>query len=447
METIVRNTIRDYAMLAAGDTVTVALSGGADSTALLLVLRALAPELGIRLRAAHFHHGLRGTEADRDAEFCRALCLEHGIPFELGRGDAAAHAKASGKSLEDAARELRYAFLRSVSPGKIATAHNADDNAETLLLHLIRGTGLRGLGGIPPVRENVIRPLLRVERAQILDWLAVRGQAYVEDSSNALDDCRRNRLRHRVLPLLREENPRLCAAMGAAAALLREEDECLSRLAAAAEARCTAGGRLSCAALRSEEPVLRRRILLSRLRALGPENPARVYVQALERLVFSGRPSARIRLPGGLAAWREYDALCFGPAEAEAPWAETAPVLPGTTVLPGNAGSVRCFVTKNSNFVQKNLTTYALKCDMISEADLRLRPRRTGDRLRLGGMDRSVKKLMIDRRIPARLRDRLPVLACGETVAAVFGLGADERFLADGDAPAVVFEYFPGTEI
>ncbi len=419
-------------MIPAGSVVTAALSGGTDSVALLALLRALAPELGIELRAAHFHHGLRGAEADRDEAFCRDLCRDWGIPYVSRRGDAAAHAAGTKQSLEEAARALRYAFLEEVSPGLIATAHNLDDNAETMLLHLLRGTGPRGLGGIPPVRGRIVRPVLCLTRAELAAYLSARGIPHVEDSTNADDDCLRNRLRHRVLPLLRSENPRLSAALGRTAALVRAEDDYLSRLAAAAKAECRTGEGWSCKGLLALDPVPRRRVLTSFLRDLALEDPAAVYVAALEDLLRAG-PSARLSLPGGRVARREYDLLLFTPApRAPGDW-ELPLSVPGLTELPGDLGRISCIVTKNSNFGNKNLTTFALKCDMITSGGLRVRTRRPGDRLRLSGGTKALKDLMIDRKLPAARRDRLPVLTLDGRPVAVFGLGADPTVSAPVD--------------
>ena len=435
--------LEETGMLPAGSVVTAALSGGTDSVALLALLRALAPELGIEVRAAHFHHGLRGAEADRDEAFCRELCAGWEIPFCAGRGDAAAHAAAEKMSLEEAARALRYAFLEEVSPGLIATAHNLDDNAETMLLHLLRGTGPRGLGGIPPIRGRIVRPVLCLTRQELGDYLEALGIPHVEDSTNAADDCLRNRLRHRVLPLLRQENPRLSAALGRTAALLRAEDDYLSRLASEAEARCRAGEGWSCAALLALDPVLRRRILTARLRALGLEDPSAVYVKALEDLLSSG-PSARLCLPGGRVARREYDLLLFPPAPAAPGDWELPLAVPGVTDLPGDLGRIVCSVTKNSNFSKKNLTTFVFRCDMITSGGLRVRTRRSGDRLTLSGGTKPLKDLMIDRKLPAAGRDRLPVVTLSGRPVAVFGVGADPSVVPapqeGGDVLLLCFE-------
>lgn len=443
MEEKVLRYIRRNALLEAGDDLTVALSGGTDSVALLWVLRRLADRLGITFRAAHFHHGIRGSEADRDADFCRELCASWEVPFTLGRGDAPARAAATGESLEEAARVLRYEFLLGTAPGLVATAHNADDNAETLLIHLLRGTGLRGLGGIPPKRDRIVRPLLSCSRAEIGALLEREGLPHMEDSSNECDDCLRNRLRHRVLPLLRAENPALSATLGRTAALVRAEDEYLSHLAARAAEDCRAGEGWSCERLLALDPVLRRRVLVSALWSLGVENPSAVCVRSLEELLRAG-PSARLDLPDGLRARREYDRLLLGGEAEPAPLPELSLRIPGDTVLPGEQGRIRCFVTKNSNFSKKNLTTFALKYDMIAAHELKVRGRRPGDRLRLSGGGKSLKALMIDRKLPARLRASLPVLTLDGKPVAVFHLGADPAYLAAQNEQALVISLIPG---
>ena len=190
-----------YAMLQPGDRVICAVSGGADSMALLWAFYLLKEKLQISLSAAHFNHHLRGAESDRDEQFVKTFCQDYGIPFVSGSSQVVA----GSKGLEAAAREARYAFLRSL-PGTIATAHTADDNAETLLMHLVRGTGLKGLGGITPVNGPLIRPMLEITRAEVMAFLEEYSIPFVEDSSNGGDDFLRNRLRHHVMPLLKQEN-------------------------------------------------------------------------------------------------------------------------------------------------------------------------------------------------------------------------------------------------
>ncbi len=196
--------LREQQMLQAGDRVICAVSGGADSVALLFAMYLLRQQLGIQVEAAHFNHHLRGDESDRDEAFVRSFCQDYDIQLHVG-GETVV---AGEKGLEAAARDARYAFLKSL-PGKIATAHTADDNAETVLMHLIRGTGLQGLGGIRPMQGQLIRPMLRITRQEVLAFLEQWNLPHVEDSSNESDAFLRNRIRHHVMPLLYQENPRL----------------------------------------------------------------------------------------------------------------------------------------------------------------------------------------------------------------------------------------------
>ena len=209
MKDKVLSWMREQRMTAPGDTVICAVSGGADSVCMLHVLLSLRTALGITVEAVHFNHHLRGAESDRDEAFVRALCAKLDVALHIGNGDVRARATKRHESVEEAARALRYAFFASL-PGLIATAHTQDDNLETVLLNLTRGTGLAGLCGIPPKRKSFIRPMLAVSRTEIEAYLEQNGLSHVTDSTNFLPDARRNRLRQSVIPLLKAENPSLC---------------------------------------------------------------------------------------------------------------------------------------------------------------------------------------------------------------------------------------------
>ena len=207
--------LRQYSLFTQGDRIAVGVSGGADSVALLRFLAVLREEYRWELIVCHIHHGLRGAEADRDEQFVRELAGQLGLPYAVRHIDAAALALENHLSVEEAGRDARYAFFAETAGegGRIATAHTLDDTIETVLMNLIRGTGLHGLCGIPRIRGNIVRPLLDVTRAEVEEYLALLGQPYCTDSTNLSDDYTRNRVRHDILPRLRELNPNFTGAM------------------------------------------------------------------------------------------------------------------------------------------------------------------------------------------------------------------------------------------
>ncbi len=200
-----KSTIKEYDLLPDYGEVTVALSGGADSTALLLGLK----ELGYRVKAVHVNHNLRGEESDRDQAFCCDLCEKTGVPLVIESVDVKAYSEANKLSTEEAARDLRYAAIRRHSACPIATAHNLNDCFETTLFNLVRGTSLGGLLGIPPKRDDIIRPLINITRQEIISYLESKNQPWVEDSTNKIPDCTRNIIRLEIVPKLLEINPGL----------------------------------------------------------------------------------------------------------------------------------------------------------------------------------------------------------------------------------------------
>ena len=393
-----------------GQRVVCAVSGGADSMALLWGLYLLKDKLELDLCAAHFNHHLRGAESDRDEAFVRDFCAGCGIPFVAGSGQVTA----GEKGLEAAAREARYTFLKSL-PGKIATAHTADDNAETVLMHLVRGTGLKGLGGIAPVRENLIRPMLDVTRTQVLAFLEECSIPYVEDSSNSGDDFLRNRLRHHVMPLLKQENPSLPENLSAMARRLRQDEEALN---AAAEKCYTDNVQL----LRKMEPAIRSRVLSQILLNAGVKEPEAEHIAAMEKLAFSENPSARAAFPNQVAIARNYDTLKA--ISEETSLAEQEISYPGVYHI---SGMKLTFLPNET--AEKTTASFAF----TPKGKLMIRSRRSGDTIRLAGGTKTLKKLFIDAKIPADQRATVPVLADDEGVLGVAGFGGNlDRISPDG---------------
>lgn len=424
-------------LLAPGDRVICALSGGADSVALLCLLLELRQELGLTVSAAHFHHGLRGAEADRDEAFVRALCAERDVPLTVGRGDVAAEAARTHESPELAARRLRYAFLLGLDGDRVATAHHAGDNAETILLHLLRGSGLRGLSGIPPVNGRVVRPLLPFTHERLCAYLRANGVAWIEDSTNSADDCRRNRLRHEVLPLLERENPSLLRQLTRQSALLRAEDAFLDRQAQSLlDAVRTPSGGYACRTLLEADEVLQGRAIRLLLREALPQDASQRHVEAVRRLLSAPSPSASASLPHGVLAARRYGEITVTvPKQTDF---QPIPLkIDGETAIPAAGWKIFSQTVKKYQETANTPFQFAVKYDMIVESNLIVRPRRPGDRLQRVGGSKSLKELFIDRKIPRADRALLPVFAAQGEILAVAGLGVSSKFQPQAGAPAL----------
>ena len=413
---------REQNLIAPGDTVICAVSGGADSVAMLFVLYLLREKLGITLEAAHFNHNLRGEESLRDETFVRELCARYEIPLHVASGEI----HPGKKGLEAAARDARYAFLESL-PGKIATAHTADDNAETILMHLVRGTGLKGLGGIAPQRGKLIRPMLGITRREVEDFLAEWHLPHVEDSTNETDAFLRNRLRHHVMPLLAAENPRIAENLSQMALRLREDEACLSQLS-----RYETLPEVE--TLRTLPSAVRSRMLERFLKENGVREPEDVHIAQAEALVFSDSPSASAAFPGGVTLSRQYGHLTANPT-GEA-------FTPVTLTCPGSAeaAGIRITCEPAGELAQSEDLLTVCPSGKIS-----IRPRQTGDKIRLSGGSKSLKKLFIDRKIPAADRGRIPVV-CDETgILGVYSIGVNlERAAQTLPAVTIRFERIQG---
>ena len=418
---------RREALFLPGEHVVCAVSGGADSVALLHCLLALREPLRITVSAAHYNHCLRGKASQEDEAFVRRLCASWDVSLAAEQGDVMGHAAQTGKSIEEAARHLRYDFLFR-QPGVIAVAHHADDQTETVLLNLLRGTGLKGLCAMAPRQDRLVRPLLSVTRQEIETYLLEHNLEHREDATNREDDALRNRLRHHVLPLLQAENPSLSQTVGRMTSLLREEEAYLSaQTAELLEKACLDGG-WSCKVLAAAPGVLRRRAIRQ---LLTIPKPAMHHVDAVETLLQDLSGSAEVQLSHGWIARREYDRLTLTQLQEQPEWepfsmqvGQKRPI-PGTDLMVSLDGPI---ILENST---DSLSTFSWKYDMMdTNLTITVRPRRTGDTLRLSGGTKTVKRLMIDRKIPAAQRSLIPVITAEKQILAVYGLGTDVRWAA-----------------
>ena len=399
--------LEQYDMLQPGDTVICAVSGGADSMALLWSMYLIKEKWKIQIAAAHFNHRLRGEESDEDEAFVRSFCAGYEIPFYCGTAEV----KPGVKGLEAAAREARYGYFRTLS-GKIATAHTADDNAETVLLHLVRGTGLKGLGAIAPVNGQLIRPMLSVTREDVLAFLEEYHVPYRTDSSNETDAFLRNRIRHHVMPLLKQENPRLAQNLSAMAQRLRQDEELLAQ---PPETRVCV--------LRQMHPAQRSRAIAACLESWGVREPEGAHVALAESLVFSERPSAKASFPGGITICRNYDRLEL--CGQQEPLEPVALVCPGVTQIPKLGLQVVCTPSKEPCAEVDAFTVTVHGTPVI-------RSRHPGDEMVLSGGRKSLKNLFIDRKIPASQRLQIPVIADEIGVLGVYSIGANRERLGEG---------------
>lgn len=465
-------------MLKDGDRIVAGISGGADSICLLFVLLQWAKQIPLSLAVVHVHHGIR-KEAEEDARYVEELCGQQGIPFFLTRADARARAAQDRCSEEEAGRNIRYeAFAKAAQEfraDKIAVAHNSNDCSETMLFHLFRGSGLKGLCGIAPVRGNIIRPLLCLERSEIETYLQQKNLLWRMDCTNAGDDYTRNRIRHHILPYAEREIVSGCVNhMTRTAQLLAEAEDYLAMQTEAARTRCVGycekGIEISAAAFAGEHPAIQKRLLLSLVKSLTPsmKDISYVHIQALLTL-FEREGSRSLDLPFGILAKREYEKVFLqrqvlgsdacgkrkerrdDRQQMRAPdGAKEMGSISIDALSPGDpplkirtgehtwlefsllfCGDLQDFTADEMKKSEKECTKW-FDYDKI-EKSLAVRTRKTGDYLTIadgkgGQLHKSLKDYMINAKIPKGQRAELPVVAEGEHVLWLVGWRISEYY-------------------
>lgn len=422
--------IKKYDMLTSGDTAVCGLSGGADSVCLLLVLYSLKERLNINIEALHVNHCLRGDESDHDEQFCRELCAKIGIPFTAVSCNVKEYAEKNSLSCEESARILRYNIFREYSDGKkIATAHNADDNLETIVHHLIRGTALKGLAGIPPVRENIIRPLLAVSRHEIEEYLAEYGQKYVTDSTNLTDDYTRNKIRHKIIPLMREINSSLTETSVRSIDSLRSENALIESETDITMKKCFNNGIFT--NLKEYNEVIRRRCIS---RVLNEKNlpVSNQRLAECDKIVLNG---GKVNISNNIyfiSDGKTSQLKIIEPQKSEFISKELR--IGENTIFSDSkmiCELIECDNLVKFNDVNKKLTFYLLDYDKIIGRAV-VRSRKYGDRIRLKGRNftSSLKKL-INEKIPDSLKTSLHFIEDSEGTVFAENIGIAERVSPD----------------
>jgi tRNA(Ile)-lysidine synthase len=447
----IKKAIREQGMLDMGDHVVAAVSGGPDSMALLKVLELISTEFHLTLIAAHLHHGIRGEDADEEEELVRQYSQAKNILFVSRRIHVPSLKRKKKQSVEDIGREERYRFLKEVAETyaaqKIALGHQLHDQAETMIMNFLRGSGLEGLRGMLPVREGLfIRPLLAIRREEILHFLQAQQVPYRLDPSNESNLYLRNRIRQGLIPDLKDQfNPDLEENLRDMADILRLEDDYMNMLALGILAEAGVqrpGGEMSLqrSNLRKHHPALQRRMIKSLLEGLSPSGKGIgfTHVMAVIRLSESDKPGGQVDLPHGIRVRREYDVLYFqkkterdGALKSEKRSEEFLYDVSIPQVIPlHELGRNLSFelVKPSESLVRDDANRTYMDCEKIV-FPLVVRTFRPGDRIQPLGMEgtKKLKAYFIDRKVPQRRRGEIPLLVDGKSVIWIAGMRLSER--------------------
>ena len=432
--------IRKHAMLNGGETVLVGLSGGPDSVCLLSMLNSLREELSLSIHAVYVNHNLRPDETPQEIEFCRDLCQKLGINFVLKSIDVTSFAKESGLNRQEAARELRYkAFDEAafeVNARRIALAHNADDQVETIFMRLLRGSGPRGLSGIPAKRKNIIRPLIEIERAEIEEFLDAEGLSFIVDSSNLKTDYFRNRIRRSLTPVLKGLNPSIAHTVMNTVSVFQEEERYFDIIVTKTLMRMISrkkDGRIEIflAPMEGLEKVILRRVLR---RAIDETSGLRginfIHIEDIIRLIKDGSAGDRVYLPRGIRVIKEYSLLVI---------TSRAPSKIGIYKIqpPSDTALREAGVVMRASFEEKGEDCGDGKSSVLLDAGkmefpLTARRRVEGDFFYpMGfGKKKKLQDFFVDEKVPRDERDSVPIIVSGKDVVWVAGYRPDERYRA-----------------
>lgn len=433
----VLSVIKRYNMLENCDRIVVGLSGGADSVCLLSVLNSLKAEYGFSLVAAHINHGIRGAEAQRDEESCKRLCESLNVPLEILHADIPTLSKQQGIGEEECGRIVRYDFFRSLAGkrGKIATAHNLNDNAETLLLNLVRGAGSKGACGIPPVRDNIIRPLIETDRESIEKYCEENELQYVTDSTNLECEYSRNKIRIKVLPTLCEINQNAVGALSGFASRMREQEAFLESVVNEKYAQCVKNSVLYEAEFSALDIFLKKRIAGRFLSELSHGEVESKHIDAFLRFVGSGKTLVTASATEIVSR----DGKIFKKPEQAEQVSVDFSLDDKKVNLPFCEISIERYDTKDLQNLNKDMLDNLIDCDKISNT-LILRSRKDGDKFTFSKrrITKTVKKLFNEDKIPPEVRNRMIILDSDGEVVWLRGYGTNKKFRIGADTKKAI---------
>jgi tRNA(Ile)-lysidine synthase len=439
----IRETIRKHSMLKGGETVLLGLSGGPDSVSLLTLLNDLKNEFGLIIHAVYVDHNLRPEETPAEIAFCRKLCEKMQVDFRVKSVDVLARVKKHGLNKQQAARDLRYlAFSEAgdeTGADRIALAHNADDQTETILMRIVRGTGPAGLSGIPPKRGRIIRPLIEAERREIEAFLESRGIHYMVDSSNLRTDYVRNRMRLMLMPELKKLNPNLVRSVVKTVSILQEEERYLETIVTKTLMKMISRKRdrrieLFLAPMEAMDIVILRRVLRRAIEDTeGIRGTGFVHIEDIIRLIKEGKSGARLYLPKNVRVIRDYSILVIT-SEEPGRIASYELQVPGEAVIAGAGLVIKASFVENSADPGDGKASVLLDADKMN-FPLEVRPRLPGDHFfPLGfGKKKKLQDFFVDLKVPRDERDSIPLVISGDEIVWVAGYRADERFRISGN--------------
>ena len=435
MKTKIIETIKKYNMFSSGESVALGLSGGKDSTALLYVLNDLKSELGITLKAVHINHNLRGEESARDEAFVKDLCEKLGVEISTFSFDVRSEAKKRKMGEEECGRQLRYEAFKSVGAEKIATAHTLSDVCETLLFNLTRGSGTKGLCSIPPVRGNIVRPLIECTSAEILGFLSENNLGFVEDSTNADTDYSRNLLRHNVIPELKKINPDFESAVLKLTDVLRTQSDYISLEAQELLEEAHISGSIYNAEVISESHLALKSECIKLILAKEGITPEYKHLKKIECLLES---EGVTQVVGGKYVRVRKGLLDF-PDFSETP-DYSFKISEGEYTLPVGSLIVKRINCEQFENLKQSEFSFFIDCDKIN-GDLICRNRRAGDKFYDGRrkLTKTMKDFLNENSIPPENRGAFPVFELAGKVIGTVGASADEKYKADKNSKNILY--------